>query len=91
MLLAAVALVAATFLALAALETATAMQVLYRDRRISPPCRRTCSRPADGFGPLALRALEIEHLPEWPVGAVPGAVRAATGHAAALHGARPRP
>ena len=70
--LAAVALVAATFLALAALETATAMQVLNRDRRIPPPlpahlqqARRSTS------GTVAVRSLAMEHPPEWPALAVP--------------------
>ncbi len=72
-LLAAVALVAATFLALAALETATAMQVLNRDRRIPPPLPAHLQQARRWtLGPVAVRGLAMEHPPEWPALAVPG-------------------
>jgi cellulose synthase/poly-beta-1,6-N-acetylglucosamine synthase-like glycosyltransferase len=72
-LLAAVALVAATFLALTALETATAMQVLNRDRRIPPPLPAHLQQARRWtLGPVAVRALDMEHPPEWPALAVPG-------------------
>lgn len=71
-LLAAVALVAATFLALAALETATAMQVLNRDRRIPPPLPAHLQQARRWtLGPVAVRSLAMEHPPEWPALAVP--------------------
>ena len=70
--LAAVALVAATFLALAALETATAMQVLNRDRRIPPPLPAHLQQARRWtLGPVAVRSLAMEHPPEWPALAVP--------------------
>lgn len=71
-LLAAVALVAATFLALTALETATAMQVLNRDRRIPPPLPPHLQQARRWtLGPVAVRSLDLEHPPEWPALAVP--------------------
>ena len=70
--LAAVALVAATFLSLAALETATAMQVLNRDRRIPPPLPAHLQQARRWtLGPVAVRSLAMEHPPEWPALAVP--------------------
>ena len=90
--LAAVALVAATFLALAALETATAMQVLNRDRRIPPPLPAHLQQARRWtLGPVAVRSLAMEHPPEWPALAVPSEDLPAR-HPSALHrpGARPR-
>jgi cellulose synthase/poly-beta-1,6-N-acetylglucosamine synthase-like glycosyltransferase len=72
--LAAAALLATTFLVIAGLETASAMQVLARTRRATSqlpsrvlPLRRTL------LAPLALRGIDVEHVPEVPSIALPGA------------------
>jgi cellulose synthase/poly-beta-1,6-N-acetylglucosamine synthase-like glycosyltransferase len=69
---AAVAAVAATFVGLAALESASAMRVLSRDRRIPAPLPAHLQQARRWvLGPLTLRALEVERLPDWPVTAIP--------------------
>ena len=48
------------------------MQVLNRDRRVPPPLPAHLQQVRRWtLGPLALRALDIEHPPDWPVTAVP--------------------
>ena len=70
--LAAASIAAATFVGLAALQVASAMQVLNRDRRAQPPLPAHLQQARRWtLGPLALRALDIEHAPDWPVTAVP--------------------
>ena len=70
--LAALSLVAATLVGAAALQAAAAMRVLSRDRRI-PPMLPSHLQSALRWtlGPAALRALAMEHPPEWPALAVP--------------------
>ena len=71
---AALAGVAAAFMAIAAVQVAAAMRVLSPDRHLSRPLPPHLQQERRWvLGPLALRALEIEHLPEWPVSAVPTA------------------
>jgi cellulose synthase/poly-beta-1,6-N-acetylglucosamine synthase-like glycosyltransferase len=70
--LAAASLVAATLCGMAALQTATAMQVLNRDRRIPPPLSpHLQSAVRSTLGPAALRALDIENPPEWAAISIP--------------------
>ncbi len=78
--LAAAAGVAATFLLLAGLQTASAMQVLSRDRRVPgplPPRAQLARRWL--LGPLAMRALDLEDAPEVPVAALPSAAEIVAG------------
>ena len=77
-LLAAAAAVAATFVAIAGLQTASAMQVLSRDRRVPAPLPPRAQLVRRGLlGPVAMRALDLEHVPEMPVTAVPPAAELA--------------
>ena len=70
--LAAASLVAATLCGTAALQAATAMQVLNRDRRIPPPLSpHLQSAVRSTLGPAALRALDVENPPEWADISVP--------------------
>ncbi len=71
-LLAALIAIAAMFVGIAGLQTATAMRVLARDRHVPaplPPHLQQVRRWV--LGPLAVRVLDVEHLPEWPLSAVP--------------------
>lgn len=79
-LLAAVALVGATFVGMAGLESATAMQVLNRDRRVPPPLPPPLKLARRWtLGPVAVRALGVERPPAWPVALVAGADDLPTG------------
>ncbi len=71
--LAATALAAATFVGLAGLETAAAMQVLNRDRRVPPPLPAHAAA-GSSMDPRTRRgrALGVERPPDWPASAVPG-------------------
>ena len=76
--LAAAAVVATTFLVIAGLETASAMQVLTRDRRVPdqlPPQAQLVRRVL--LAPLAMRGIDLEHDPELPAIALPGAAELA--------------
>jgi len=76
--LAAAAVVATTFLVIAGLETASAMQVLRRDRRVPdrlPPQAQLVRRVL--LAPLAMRGIDLEHHPELPAIALPGAAELA--------------
>ena len=77
-LLAAAVAVAATFLVIASLQTASAMQVLSRNRRVPralPPRAQLTQRWL--LGPLAMRALDLDNAPEMPATAVPSAAELA--------------
>ncbi|WP_019135481.1 glycosyltransferase family 2 protein [Cellulomonas massiliensis] len=70
--LAAGALTAATFVALAALQTAAAMRVLSPHRQLPPPLPAPAQRLRRiALAPAALRRLEVEEPPAWPPSAVP--------------------
>lgn len=70
--LAAGALVAASFVGLAALQTATAMQVLDRDRRIPPPLPAHLQLAREWIlGPVARRVAVADYPSDWPDVAVP--------------------
>ena len=71
--LAAAALAGATFLALAGLQTAAAMQVLNRDRRVRPPIPASLQQARRWIlGPVALRTLAVEDSTDPPPSAIPG-------------------
>jgi hypothetical protein len=70
--LAAGALTAATFVALSGLVTAAAMRVLSPDRTEPDPLPEGVQRfRRVVLAPAALRRLEVDHPPEWPVTAIP--------------------
>jgi cellulose synthase/poly-beta-1,6-N-acetylglucosamine synthase-like glycosyltransferase len=72
--LAAGALAAATFVALAALHTAAAMRVLSPDRALPPPLPAPLQRLRRiALAPAGLRRLPVEGEPPWPPSAVPSA------------------
>jgi len=78
-LLAAAAAIAASFALLAGLQTASAMQVLKRDRRVPDPLPpRTQQLRRWLLGPVAMRAMDLEHDPDVPTLAVPRADELAT-------------
>jgi len=69
---AAVAAVAATFVGLAAAQTATAMKVLSRDRHQPPPLPLHLRQARQwALGPLVARTLDPSQIPEWPITALP--------------------
>ncbi|MET0998147.1 MAG: glycosyltransferase family 2 protein [Marmoricola sp.] len=70
--LAAGALVAASFVGLAALQTAAAMQVLDRDRRVPPPLPAHLQLARQWvLGPAAERVAVADRPPDWPAPRVP--------------------
>jgi len=73
--LAVAALVAATLVAIAGLQTASAMQVLSRDRRALEPLPVSARRLRRGLlGPIAMRSSDLENDLEVLASAVPAAV-----------------
>ena len=73
--LAVAALVAATLVAIAGLQTASAMQVLSRDRRALKPLPVSARRLRRGLlGPIAMRSSDLENDLEVLASAVPAAV-----------------
>ena len=78
MVLAVAALVAATMVAIAGLQTASAMQVLSRERHAPNPLPVPARRARRWLlGPVAMRTRELDRDTELAVGFVPGAVELA--------------
>src|SRR4051794_16103804 len=71
--LAAGALTAATFVGMAAVQTAVAMRLLSPDRQHAEPLPASLKRLRHlALAPTALRRMDIERPPQWPDTAIPG-------------------
>lgn len=71
-LVAALAAIAATFVGIAALETASAMRVLSPAREKPRPLPPQAAQARKWvLGPIAARTLDAAHIPDWPATALP--------------------